>query len=51
MKIFEIKYENGATNRTATARGRDVYEAIRALGFSDAEQFMWSRVVTYREVA
>jgi hypothetical protein len=51
MKTFEIKYENGALTKTATAQGRDVYEAIRGLGFEDAELFMRARVVTYREVA
>lgn len=51
MTTFEIKYENGATNKTAIAYGTDIYEAIRSLGFKDAETFMWSRVVTYRQIA
>lgn len=50
MLTFEITYENGATNKTARATGGDVYEAIRSLGFDDAKTFMWSRVVTWKEV-
>lgn len=51
MNTYTIKYEFGATSKTVTAAGTDVYDAIKSLGIADAAAFMNARVITWAVIS